>query len=208
MGILDRLRPKEEKIYIDREGMQREYESMSPSEQASVKKNLLEERRELSQTVDRKQKSTLSSRLAAGRERREGERKLYRETFRKQKAKSIQLRAMRDAKRYEHGPLERLDMGVNRILGPPSKQRSSGYSTRNNFNPFGSSFDTGMTPMKHPKSKSKSSKTKYAIVGGKAYPIAGIGKKKKKKSSKKKKRSSSGLGMGGFDMTDNWGFIK
>jgi len=203
MGILDRLRPKEEKIHIDREGMQQEYEGMSPGEKKQLNLELVAERRELSQTIDRKQKSTLSGRLAAGRERREGERKLYRETFQKGKEKALMVRAARNAKRFEHGPLERLDMGVNRMIGPPRKHSGGGYSTSNNFNPFGSSFDSGMKPMKHP--KSKSSKTKYAVVGGKAYPVVGTGKKKKKSSKKKR---SSGLGMGGFDMTDNWGFMK
>jgi len=49
-----------------------------------------------------------------------------------------------------------------------------------NVNSFGTLFDTGIPK---PREKKKSS-TKYAIVGGKAYQIAGSGKKK----SKKKKR--------------------
>lgn len=52
------------------------------------------------------------------------------------------------------------------------------YSTRNNYNPFGSVFDTGMEPMKKPKITHK------------------------KKTSTKKKSAF------GFDLTDNWGFMK
>ena len=71
----------------------------------------------------------------------------------------------------------------------------------NNYNPFGSMFDTGMKPMKMPKSQSR---TKYTVIGGKAYPIAGTGKKK----SGKKKRNTGFGGMGGFDSFDNYGFFK
>lgn len=67
-----------------------------------------------------------------------------------------------------------------------------------NFNPFGSTFDTGMPNMPRKKSGGK----KYHIVGGKAYPIAGTGKKKKKK------RRSSGLGGFNFDSMDNYRFFK
>ena len=75
----------------------------------------------------------------------------------------------------------------------PSK-RSPAY---NNFNPWGSMFDSGMD---YKKPSSKKSSQKYAVVGGKAYPIAGAGKK-----GKQKKKSG---GSGGFDMMDNWGLMK
>lgn len=52
----------------------------------------------------------------------------------------------------------------------------SGYSTRSNFNPFGSMFDTGL-----------------------GY---------KKPSVKKKGKKKKSMGFGGFDMMDNWGFMK
>ena len=64
------------------------------------------------------------------------------------------------------------------------RQSISNYSTHDNYNPFGNMFDTGMT---RPSSHKKKSKAKYTIVKGKAYPIAGTGKKKK---SRKKTRSS------------------
>ncbi len=73
----------------------------------------------------------------------------------------------------------------------------SNYQIHNNYNPFGNMFDTGMKYKSKP-SKSNSSK-KYTIIGGKAYPIAGT------KSKKKKKKSSSSKG---YDMFDNWGYMK
>ena len=81
---------------------------------------------------------------------------------------------------------------------PPSRVRYVKYSTKNNYNPIGSTFDMGLTPMRKPKMKKP--KTKYHVVKGKAYPIAGTGKKKKKKKSSRKT-------SGGFDIMDNWGFM-
>ena len=86
-------------------------------------------------------------------------------------------------------------------IKPFTPRRSS--PTYRNYNPFGSMFDTGVKPMSMPKSHSK---TKYKVIGGKAYPIAGTGKKKKKSGNKK--RNTGFGGMGGFDMFDNSGFFK
>jgi len=74
----------------------------------------------------------------------------------------------------------------------PPTRRSSGspqlplgaYSFRNNFNPIGSTFDRGRPKQSRKPQASK----KYAIVGGKAYPIAGTSKKKKKKTKSGGKR--------------------
>lgn len=87
---------------------------------------------------------------------------------------------------------------------------SSGYHpsrkspAHDNYNPFGNLFDTGMS---RPKTVKKQSKTtaKYAVVGGKAYPIADSGKKKK---GKKKSKSKASFGFGGFDSMDSMGFFK
>ena len=70
---------------------------------------------------------------------------------------------------------------------------------RSNANPFGSMFDTGIQKPK----KKKTGKTKYTVVGGKAYPIAGTGSKKKskKKSTKHKRPGFS------FDPFDNRGWL-
>jgi len=100
--------------------------------------------------------------------------------------------AKRYSTRNNYNPFGSMfDSGMNR----PSAKR---YSTRNNYNPFGSMFDTGMSTRKP---KKKTTGARYAVVGGKAYPIAGS----KKKTSKKKTRSQ---GYGGFDLTNNWGFFK
>ena len=69
------------------------------------------------------------------------------------------------------------------------------YSTHRNSNPFGSMFDTGM---KHPKTRKKSSSKKYTIVGGKAYPIAGTGKKKKKGKRKTSSRRNDPFDFSGY----------
>ena len=107
---------------------------------------------------------------------------------------------------------KRVDTAIvnyNRKSNILSGNSSAGYRPRrsspiyNNYNPFGSMFDTGLKPMSRPKSHSK---TKYKVIGGKAYPIAGTGKKKKKSGTKK--RNTGFGGMGGYDMFDNSGFFK
>lgn len=70
------------------------------------------------------------------------------------------------------------------------------YSVRNNYNPFGSLFDTGL---QKPKTVRRS-KTKYIIRGGVAYPVV---KRKRTRSSTSRKRVNSF----GFDPIDNWGFL-
>jgi len=53
-----------------------------------------------------------------------------------------------------------------------------------------------------PHKKKKSGKTKYAVVGDKAYPIAGTGKSKTKKKTTNRKTGF------GYDPFDNWGWMK
>jgi len=101
-----------------------------------------------------------------------------------------------------HG-LKRLDTAIvkyNRTRNPLMKSPGHTIPSRSNRNPIGSMFDFGMTPPKQPK-KQKSGGKKYILRDGKAYPIAGTGKKKKK--SKKK---STGFGMSGN--MDYWGLMK
>jgi len=64
---------------------------------------------------------------------------------------------------------------------------------RSNANPFGYMFDTGLPKSKKQHKKKKGSNPRYVVVGGKAYPIAGLGgkKKDKKKSSSKSKSMSN-----------------
>jgi hypothetical protein len=76
-----------------------------------------------------------------------------------------------------------------------SQGKRGPYSFDNNANPFGSIFDSGIDDT--PKVK-----TKYIIRGGKAYPIAGSGKKKKGK------KKQSGFELPDFDLTDNWNLFK
>jgi len=100
-------------------------------------------------------------------------------------------------KAFRKARIERMTQ-KGRIAGKTTMaDRFSNYSTKNNYNPFGSMFDTGIKYKSKP-SKSSSSK-KYTVVGGKSYPIASTKSKKKKKKS----RSS-----GGYDMFDNWGYMK
>ncbi|GAG86646.1 unnamed protein product [marine sediment metagenome] len=85
------------------------------------------------------------------------------------------------------------------IMNPQRTGRSGPSFTfsspgRGNANPFGSMFDTGQPRPK----KKKQGKTKYAVVSGKAYPIAETGHKKTKKKSNKHRKKSIG-----FDPFDN-----
>ena len=76
----------------------------------------------------------------------------------------------------------------NPMMRTKPMQPKRQYSVDNNYNPFGSMFDMGMQTMTRKTKKPKtSSKTKYTVIGGKAYPIAGTSGKKKKKSRKKPK---------------------
>jgi len=86
--------------------------------------------------------------------------------------------------------VKKLDQKIVRYNRKYNPHRSGG-----NFNPWGSTFDKGMQPMNvgfgsriKSKSKPKSKKTKYAVVGGKAYPIAGTSGKRKKKTKKAKSK--------------------
>ena len=74
---------------------------------------------------------------------------------------------------------------------------SSSYGTRSNANPFSNMFDTGISRPRATHKTPKKQSNKYAVVGGKAYPIAGS----KKKGKKGKKRSSDPFS--GFDLFDN-----
>lgn len=103
------------------------------------------------------------------------------------------------------GGVKRIDNAVvnyNRTRNPVGRQprqRMSNYSTHNNYNPFGSMFDTGMN-YNRPRKKS-SGKTKYTVVGGKAYPIAGSKKKKKQKSKRRQSNDWDVFGaFGGYKL--------
>ena len=94
------------------------------------------------------------------------------------------------------GRIDKAVVNFNRTRNPMGRQparrqprqRMSNYSTHNNYNPFGSMFDTGMD-YNPPRKKSSGGKKKYHVSGGVAYPIAGS--KKKKKGKKKSSRRSN-----------------
>jgi hypothetical protein len=80
----------------------------------------------------------------------------------------------------------------------PVRNKPIRYNTNKNYNPFGNMFDTGIG---YKKPKIQKASQRFAVVGGKAYPIANIGKKKKSKKKHSKNPFS-------FDMADNWGLMK
>jgi len=115
-------------------------------------------------------------------EQRKLEKQAYRKAYNEARIKSAKQRGK------QQGSMtigQRFDRAASQIRIQP-------YTTRNNYNPWGSMFDRGM-------SKPKATKPKYHVVGGKAYPIAG---------SKKKSKKNTNTGIGSFDMMDNWGFMK
>ena len=134
-------------------------------------------RMKTSEQLEREHRTTHPTRWDKYRERRTREREAYREGWEEARMKRITQGGRRAGSTTITDRLDNFSKGF-------SMPRSSGYSTRNNYNPFGSVFDTGVKPMK--RSKSKSSTKKYVIRGGKAYPIAGSKKTKSKKHSKKR----------------------
>lgn len=182
MGLLDRLR-KEEHVSFERDkagrvtNVEREYRGRGSRTPASDKL--------LGQAKDERRRER--------KERRQDYRDAYRESFRKARLKREQERGKRA------GGMSIGDH-IDRIAGPPHRQpsRRPQYSTQNNYNPFGSMFDTGI---QQPRKKKTGSKTKYKVIGGKAYPIAGTSKKKKRTTSKKKPRDP----FSSFDpVNNNW----
>lgn len=119
------------------------------------------------------------------------QREIYQQEFRKARLERIRKEARQAGHITLGDRLEKFSRGV----GSPTP-----HKVKNNYNPFGSMFDTGIGYKGS--SKPRIAKTKYKVISGKAYPIASYSKRKKKG----KRRSSSGFG--GFDMTDNWGLMK
>ena len=168
MGLLDRLR-REERVHYERNqagkitNVEREYRGRGSRTPASDKL--------LGQAKDERRKERQESHQAY--------RDAYKESFRKARLKREQERGRRA------GGMSIGDH-IDRIAGPPPSYKQPSHKphrTQNNYNPFGTMFDTGI--QQPHKKKTGSSKTKYKIIGGKAYPIAGTGKKKKRKTSKK-----------------------
>ena len=157
MGLLSRLKPKEERLYKNPETGETRW--------VPVEKNDRHVIRELT----------------------------YEEQFKPRVHPWQTERGKRVIKSIGSG-VKRVDQAVvnyNRNRNPAGRSAPSRpairYSTRDNYNPFGSMFDTGMN-YNHPRKKS-SSKTKYTVIKGKAYPIVGSKKKSKKKSSSNRRRN-------------------
>ena len=183
MGLLDRFR-KEEHVHFERDqagkvtDVEREYSGQGS--RTPVSDRLLRQQRD-----ERQQER---------KERRAEYRQAYQDSFRKAR---LQREAARGSRAGSMSWGDRLD----KIAGPPQhRQKSSSYSPRNNYNPFGSMFDTGLGYSKPSTRRKKSSKTKYKVIGGKAYPIAGTGKKKKKTTKRKSTKS--------YDPFNAWGGYK
>lgn len=82
------------------------------------------------------------SRWQQASERRREEQRIYREEYQKAKTQAMLTRARREGARAGSTSL------MDRIAGPPRKPR---YTTRNNYNPFGTEFDKGISSMNMPK---------------------------------------------------------
>ena len=85
------------------------------------------------------------------------------------------------------GKVDKAVVNYNRTRNPLRSSQSTPRRSSpsfNNYNPFGTTFDRGVKPMK----KSSSKGTKYVIRGGKAYPVVGTGKKARKHKRKKKSK--------------------
>ena len=128
-------------------------------------------------------KKTVLQRLKDNRDeaRREKEhyRHIYREEYGKAKAKAIKKRARQEA--FEkHRPTRK--QKIDKAL--------AGFESLG----FGA---VGVSQPNRKASSKKKGKTKYTIVGGKAYPMAGGGTGKSQSQRTKKKRS-------GFDLDFDW----
>lgn len=138
--------------------------------------------------------SRFGERLQAYREQSKRSKAEYRQEFAKAYRESRLKRARESGRKA--GSVTWSDRLSNMAsTSHPRRQYKPAAPFRDNYNPFGSMFDTGLPYRKH---SAKSQSTRYAVVGGKAYPVAGGSKKKKKRRSD---------GFGGFDIADNWGFI-
>jgi len=98
------------------------------------------ERTPVSDKLLKQYKKESPSRWDKYKEQRAYEREIHNKAYQKAKTKTIEARAKRQAKeRYKYTPTERL----SRTMGSYTS-----YSPRNNYNPIGSMFDSGIKPMK------------------------------------------------------------
>ena len=164
MGLLDKYR-KESTTHFERDESGRV---------VNVERTEPEPRRSI---FNRESKTPVSDALLGqDREKRKAERKIVRQEQRVKQKKLSDLRR----KEYETG-LQLGAMKAMRKRGFDAGMRKySGYSTQNNYNPFGTMFDTGMTTPKKRKTSTK------------------------KKTTRKKTKPVSY----GYDIFDNWGLMR
>jgi len=133
--------------------------------------------------------SAISSAYGDYKKKKKKEKEIYKESFMRARERALKRKGFQE--------------GTASVMKPPLAMQAFGPGS-NNFNPFGSMFDTGMSRPRAKKSTAKKQKQKYAVVGGKAYPIVQpSGGMKRKKSSKKR---STG-GFGNWDPIDNSGWL-
>ena len=128
---------------------------------------------------------------------RQAKRQIYQQAYQDAYQKA---RVKRETERGRRAGSTTWDDRLNNFTHHPTRRQSyTSYKTQDNYNPFGSMFDTGISYGKPPSRKKSSSKTKYKVIGGKAYPIAGTVKKhKSKKRSNSKKNYDPFNAFGGY----------
>jgi len=166
MGFFDRFKAKEEHTHIDREtGQVTKTIRQGRKQQTYVDGERIEDgMKELTYEEQFKQR------------RHPWDTPKYRE-------RKAQRKAERDAymKGVQKGKIANASLRGYRAGTQRFSPSVSPYRITNNYNPFGSMFDTGMKPMSKPKTT-----------------------KKKKKKGKHTTKTHAGE----FDMLDNWGYFK
>jgi hypothetical protein len=125
---------------------------------------------------------------------RRAEREAYQEAYKEGRVRRAAKEGSQAGHRRWYDSLQ--SIGTN----PPSRVHRSSGKAGSYSSSVDALFGTGTNYGSSHKKNSGGGKH-YAVVGGKAYPVASRSKKKHKKHS----RSNSGFG--GFDMMDNWGFL-
>jgi len=183
MGLFDRLRAKKERLYRDPETGET---SWVPVEHQDKKHVTLQDDSGRNVRIQREERSLTRK-----------------EQFPPPRQQPWQTPRGKQVIKGVKGGIKKLDNAIveyNRKQYNKPRQRISNYSTQNNYNPFGNMFDMGMNYPRKPRKK-QSSKTKYKVIGDKAYPIAGTGKKKKRKSKHQSSRDWDPFGAwGGYKL--------
>ena len=173
MGILDKLKPKEERLYIDPETKKSEWIPVKKEKprQTVVDPNTGEQAR-----MSRGSIKELTP---------EEQFKPRLHPWQTPRGKRV-IKGIKTGVKHVDKSIVNYNRNYNPMYNKPVRRNSyTNYSPIDNYNPFGSMFDTGMN-YNRPRKKKSSSNTKYYVKGGKAYPIV-----KKKSSSKNKRRNNN-----------------